>query len=70
MTCDELKERRTALGLTQAALADALKVRPQHLGRWESGQSIITDQRADWLERELSRLERAKTHIPSPPVGR
>jgi transcriptional regulator with XRE-family HTH domain len=69
MTRDELQERRVALGLTQAALAHELKVRPPHLERWESGQSIITDQRADWLDRELSRLEGAKNHVPSPYAG-
>ncbi len=34
----ELRRRRTALGLTQAALADLLGITPTSVGRWERGE--------------------------------
>lgn len=37
MDGDELKERRTALGLTQAQLAEILDVKPNTVARWERG---------------------------------
>lgn len=57
MTPAELKERRKALGLTQAQLSEALRVRQQHLSRWETGDKAITRMRAVWLDQELRRLE-------------
>lgn len=57
VTPDELKARRERLRLSQAALAEALKVRQPHISRWESGRVAITAMRAVWLEQELQRLE-------------
>lgn len=34
---EELKEKRTALGLTQAQLAEILDVKPNTVARWERG---------------------------------
>jgi transcriptional regulator with XRE-family HTH domain len=34
---EELKEQRTALGLTQAQLAEILDVKPNTVARWERG---------------------------------
>jgi len=59
MTNIELRERRKALHLTQQQVADATGVSQQNYARWESGKVSITHLRAAWLERELSRLERA-----------
>jgi transcriptional regulator with XRE-family HTH domain len=57
MTPDELRERREALHLTQAQLAEAISVRQHHLSRWETGAVPITAIRAAWLDQELRRLE-------------
>ena len=65
MTPVELRERREALGLTQAQLAERLKVRQHHLSRWETGAVPITDLRAAWLDRELTRLETRQVERPS-----
>lgn len=61
MTPSELKERREALHLTQAQLAEVLKVRQHHLSRWETGAVPITEIRAAWLRQELGKLEAART---------
>ncbi len=37
MEGDKLKEKRVALGLTQAQLADILEVKPNTVARWERG---------------------------------
>lgn len=37
MEGDELKEKRIALGLTQAQLAEILDVKPNTVARWERG---------------------------------
>jgi transcriptional regulator with XRE-family HTH domain len=37
MEGEELKEKRTALGLTQAQLAEILDVKPNTVARWERG---------------------------------
>lgn len=37
MDGDELKEKRVALGLTQAELAEILDVKPNTVARWERG---------------------------------
>jgi transcriptional regulator with XRE-family HTH domain len=60
MTPTELRERREALSLTQAQLAERLNVRQPHLSRWERGRKAITHMRAAWLDRELSQLERER----------
>lgn len=41
MTPAELRERRRRSGLTQAALAERLGVRPRQVIRWEHGTSPI-----------------------------
>lgn len=58
MTPAELKARRERLNLSQAALAEALKVRQHHISRWEGGKVAITHMRAAWLGAEFSRLEK------------
>lgn len=60
MTPAELKERREALHLTQAQLAERLRVRQHQLSRWETGAVPITEIRSAWLDRELSDLERQR----------
>lgn len=37
MEGEKLKEKRTALGLTQAHLAEILDVKPNTVARWERG---------------------------------
>jgi transcriptional regulator with XRE-family HTH domain len=37
MESDELREKRIALGLTQAQLAEILAVKPNTVARWERG---------------------------------
>jgi transcriptional regulator with XRE-family HTH domain len=37
MEGEKLKEKRTALGLTQAQLAEILDVKPNTVARWERG---------------------------------
>lgn len=37
MTGDALKEKRAAIGLTQAQLAEILEVKPNTVARWERG---------------------------------
>jgi transcriptional regulator with XRE-family HTH domain len=37
MEGDELKDKRIALGLTQAQLAEILDVKPNTVARWERG---------------------------------
>jgi len=59
MTAAELIARRNALGLTQAECARRLGLPAPNLCRWETGAVGISHLRADWLDRELSRLERA-----------
>lgn len=61
MTPQELRSRRERLNLSQAALAEALRVRQPHISRWESGRAAITYMRAAWLDQELRRLEEART---------
>lgn len=59
MTPAELRERREALHLSQAQLAELIHVRQPHLSRWETGTVPITEIRAAWLDQELHRLEKA-----------
>ena len=41
MEGDELKEKRLALGLTQAQLAEILDVKPNTVARWERGLLVV-----------------------------
>jgi transcriptional regulator with XRE-family HTH domain len=41
MEGQELKERRLALGLTQARLAEILDVKPNTVARWERGILVV-----------------------------
>ena len=50
MTNAELKSLRTRLGLTQAALAEAVRVVPNTLARWERGELGIPDWAAERLD--------------------
>ena len=50
MTNAELKSLRTRLGLTQAALAEAVSVVPNTLARWERGELGIPDWAAERLD--------------------
>jgi transcriptional regulator with XRE-family HTH domain len=50
----ELKERRQALGWTQAQLADRLGVKPNTVARWENGVLEVPV----WLPLALATLER------------
>jgi transcriptional regulator with XRE-family HTH domain len=54
MTGEELKEKRTTLGLTQAQLAEILEVKPNTVARWERG--ILTVPKA--IELALETVER------------
>ena len=54
MTGEALKERRTAIGLTQAQLAEILEVKPNTVARWERG--ILSVPKA--IELALETVER------------
>ena len=41
MEGNELRERRLALGLTQARLAEILDVKPNTVARWERGILVV-----------------------------
>jgi transcriptional regulator with XRE-family HTH domain len=41
MNGDELKQRRAALDMTQAQLAEVLDVKPNTVARWERGVLIV-----------------------------
>jgi transcriptional regulator with XRE-family HTH domain len=41
MESDELREKRIALGLTQAQLAEILDVKPNTVARWERGLLLV-----------------------------
>jgi transcriptional regulator with XRE-family HTH domain len=41
MEGSELRERRLALGLTQARLAEILDVKPNTVARWERGILVV-----------------------------
>lgn len=55
MTSAELRQRRLALGLTQRALADRLRVTVTTVSRWEIGASPIPP----WLDVALRGIELA-----------
>ncbi len=78
---NELRERRRALGMTQARLADLVGVRPSVLGGWEHGESSPSAQQvqvlsqilllesettAAWLE-AISLAGPAAPSVPMPP---
>jgi transcriptional regulator with XRE-family HTH domain len=56
MTGDELKERRNALSLTQAQLAEILDVKPNTVARWERG--VLSVPKA--IELALATVERER----------
>lgn len=56
MTPEELRERRTALGLTQEQLGDLIGKPRNTITRWESGSLAIRDQAL--LSLALEALER------------
>ncbi len=53
---EELKRRRTALGITQAELATVLGVKPNTVARWESGVLAVPA----YLPLALETVERKK----------
>jgi transcriptional regulator with XRE-family HTH domain len=57
MNSDEILRRRTALGLTQAALADAVGVHAITVTRWETGKSTPSSLALRLLGETLARLE-------------
>src|SRR5262245_17315871 len=56
----ELRSRRRALGLTQAALARTLGVAPNTLARWERGELSVGNPVLIGIA--LERLERPRRH--------
>lgn len=60
MNGDEITRRRTALGLTQAKLAEAIGVHAITVNRWEVGKAEPRGLSARQLEATLSRLERQR----------
>lgn len=69
LTPDEIRSHRTALGLTQQALADALRVSVSTLSRWETGGQI--QQRSlDLLMRLYFRLPEVRTAAVEEPLQR
>jgi putative zinc finger/helix-turn-helix YgiT family protein len=65
----EIRERRTALGLSQKALAAALKVAESTLSRWETG-SQIQQRCMDQFLRVVFDVEEARGYLKLPPVAR
>lgn len=59
MTPADLKARRERLGLTQAGLARTLDISVRSLQNWEQDHRGIPRFTGDWIDRELSKLERA-----------
>jgi HTH-type transcriptional regulator/antitoxin MqsA len=58
MEAHEIARRRTALGLTQQQLADAVGVHRITVTRWEAGRAIPRGLAARQLETTLARLEK------------
>lgn len=55
MNAEQLRERRTALGLSQAGLAGLLGVHRQTVAAWEQGRQVppnMVDLALNWLEAE------------------
>jgi HTH-type transcriptional regulator/antitoxin MqsA len=57
MEAHEITQRRTALGLTQQQLADAVGVHRITVVRWETGRAAPSGLAARLLGETLSRLE-------------
>ena len=57
MDADDVRRRRKALGLTQAALATVLGVRQNTVSRWEIGEMMPAGR---LLELALQTLERSQ----------
>ncbi len=70
---NELRERRRALGLTQARLADLVGVRPSVLGGWEHGEDLPSAQQVKalseilLLDPEVTATWLAVASTPAPP---
>lgn len=66
-----VKEIRTSLGLSQAALADELKLTRGTITRWESGDVTILDSNLNYLETYKAlivlrlRVDRLRTILPT-----
>ena len=58
MEADDIIRRRTALGLTQQQLADAVGVHRVTVARWETGTAVPLGLAPALLEETLGRLER------------
>lgn len=67
---DRIAERRRALGLTQAALADALSLTHQAVSKWERGESLpdvaLLMPLADLLQVSVDGLLRGPAERPAP----
>ena len=64
----QIKDARTAMGLTQDALAESLGIAPQTVSKWERGESLpdaaLLPGLADALHISLDRLFERKTASP------
>lgn len=58
MEPDEITRRRTALGLTQQQLADAVGVHRITVVKWEAGRAIPLSMALRLLQQTLDRLEK------------
>ena len=67
MTAQQLKQARQRLGLTQAAMANAMGIGTRKLERWEGGHSPISQEGARLVEMLLERAsvdsERRISHL-------
>ena len=57
MTPDEIKQARTALGLTQTKFGELLHAKLTTVQKWESGARTMTGATAELLERKLQEKE-------------
>ena len=65
MEAYEIVRRRTALGLTQQQLADAVGVHRVTLVRWEAGRAVPLPLAARLLESTFSRLDKQQAQRAS-----
>ena len=56
-TATQLAERRAALGITQAHIAELIRIGRVNICRWETGAQAIPPRRAKQLDAVLSTLE-------------